>query len=582
MPINLLNRLIGLFISEADEKADMDSKSKSLVLNFASFAFTMIVLAEGIWSLAVERVELAIPFLSLSFILALSHLYLRKFNGTFPQSLLLFIVFISCSFFIMFGGNTGLGIVWSVLFPFYATALKGRGTGTYWSVSLVLIMALHIYLLQDFGLFLQYYSMQTGIFFIVLYLVAFLTAFAFQFIRSEVLLEKERIILDIQNKNNAQEDLLSRLSHQIRTPLSNITGILDILESTPMTEEQKDYINTIHASANNLVSVVNNLVMASKSSINDNNEQKSFNLYDTLNNVLRLFPYENSKVRFNLSLAPDIPSQITGNSIKIKQILLNLINSIVRQNSSNQKHITLEVRREESMPGRVELTFRLISDFIYASAKSDTHSGESFFNYQDLIKLNAGKIISILDLGITQKMIEVDGHTLNIIPKPDATIFEFGASFKNAYNNDDSAAYVESPRIANNIFKTKVELADAHILLVEDNFSNQQIINLYIRNDVKKIDFASNGKEALEKFGTVKYDLILMDVQMPIMDGFKATQKIRELEKSTNTHVPIIAVTANAFPEDKERCMTAGMDDYISKPFQPDELLQKIKKHLTS
>ena len=86
------------------------------------------------------------------------------------------------------------------------------------------------------------------------------------------------------------------------------------------------------------------------------------------------------------------------------------------------------------------------------------------------------------------------------------------------------------------------------------DFSNQQIIILYIKNEVMKIDVAFNGKEALDKFGKAKYDLILMDVQMPIMDGFKATQKIRELEKSTGTHTPIIAVTANAFPEDKERC----------------------------
>ena len=105
-------------------------------------------------------------------------------------------------------------------------------------------------------------------------------------------------------------------------------------------------------------------------------------------------------------------------------------------------------------------------------------------------------------------------------------------------------------------------------------------MNLYIKNDVKKVETASNGKEALEKFGMARFDLILMDVQMPIMDGFKATQKIRELEKSTNTHVPIIAVTANAFPEDKERCLASGMDDSISKPFQPDELLDKIRQHL--
>ncbi len=569
-----------LFISEQDEKADMDTRVKSLLVNLSSISFTLIVLAEGIWSLVEERVELAIPFLSLSFILAISHLYLRKFTSILHQNYLLSALFITCSFFILFGGNTGIGIVWTFLFPFFATALRGRNTGTYWSIALAVVIVFHLYLLQDLRPFLQSYTANNGIYFLIAYIVAIITAFAFQFIRSEVQLEKERIILDTQNKNKAQEDLLSRLSHQIRTPLSNITGILDILEATPLSEEQKDYINTIHASANNLVSVVNNLVMASKSGMHENQDITNFNLYNTLNNVLRLFPYEHSKVRFNLSLAPDIPGQITGNSIKIKQILLNLINSIVRQNQLDQKHITLEVEKLESMPGKIELTFRIISDFIYKSSKSDHHSKEGFFNYQDLIKLNAGKIINYLDLGITQKMIEVDGHSLNIITKPNHTIFEFGASYTTASSNYIATTEARKSKRPENIFKSNVELKDAAILLVEDNFSNQQIINLYIKNDVRKIDMAFNGKEALEKFGMAKYDLILMDVQMPVMDGFKATQKIRELEKSTNTRVPIIAVTANAFPEDKDRCLTAGMDDYISKPFQPDELLDKIRQHL--
>lgn len=580
MLTDFLNRLMDLFISEQHEKADMDTRVKSLLVNLSSITFTLIVLAEGIWSLIEDRVELAIPFLSLSSILAISHLYLRKLTSILLQNYLLSALFITCSFFILFGGNTGIGIVWTFLFPFFATALRGRKTGTYWALPLAIVMILHIYLFQDLKPYLQSYTTNQGLYYLSAYLVSIIAAYAFQFIRSEVNLEKERIILDTQNKNKAQEDLLSRLSHQIRTPLSNITGILDILEATPLSDEQKDYINTIHASANNLVSVVNNLVMASKSGMHENQDITNFNLYNTLNNVLRLFPYEHSKVRFNLSLAPDIPGQITGNSIKIKQILLNLINSIVRQNQLDQKHITLEVQKLESMPGKIELTFRIISDFIYKSSKSDPHSKEGFFNYQDLVKLNAGKIINYLDLGITQKMIEVDGHTLNIITQPSHTIFEFGAFYTTASSNYNNATNSAKTKRSENIFKSNVELKDAAILLVEDNYSNQQIINLYIKNDVRKIDMAFNGKEALEKFGMAKYDLILMDVQMPVMDGFKATQKIRELEKSTNTRVPIIAVTANAFPEDKERCLTSGMDDYISKPFQPDELIEKIRQHL--
>lgn len=582
MMTDILNRLIGLFISEQDKKADMDTKVKSLLLNLAGLLYTLIVLAEGIWSLIDDRIELAVPFLFLSFVLALSYLYVKKFTSVFHQNYLVLIVFITCSFFVFFGGNSGIGITWSFLFPFFATSLRGRKTGTYWSLALLSIFLIHFFLLQDQNIFTQTYSFSTSIFLTTVYIVALLIAYSFQFIRSEVLLEKERIILDSQNQNKAQEDLISRLSHQIRTPLSNITGILDMLEASPMNDEQRDYINTIHASANNLVSVVNNLVMASKTGIPESQEITNFNLYNTINNVLRLFPFEFSKTRFNLSLAADIPGQLTGNSIKLKQILLNLTNSIIRHNKTDHRQITLEVSRLESMPGRVELIFRIISDFVYSSSKGDTNASEEFFNYQDFLSLNASKIINYLDLAITQKMIEVDGHTLVIIPHPDKTVFEFGAAFSTASSNFASLTSPEKTRKIETTFKPKVDMKNASILLVEDNFSNQQIISLYIRNEVNKIDIAFNGKEALEKFGLAKYDLILMDVQMPIMDGFKATQKIREIEKSTNTHVPIIAVTANAFPEDKERCLVAGMDDYISKPFQPEELISKIREHLSN
>lgn len=582
MMTDILNKIISLFISEQDEKADMDTKVKSLLLNLAGLVFTLIVLAEGIWSLIDEHVELAIPFLALSFVLAINYLYLRKFTGTFHQNFLIFIIFLTCSLFIILGGNTKTGFVWSIFFPFFTTALSGRKTGTYWSLGLFGLMILHFFVIQKLASLTQSYTLPQIIYYSVVYIIALILAYAFQFIRSEVLLEKERIILDSQNQNKAQEELISRLSHQIRTPLSNITGVLDMLEASPMNDEQRDYINTIHASANNLVSVVNNLVMASKAGIPEPQEITNFNLYNTVNNVLRLFPYEHSKTRFNLSLAADIPGQLTGNSIKLKQILLNLINSIIRHNKTDHKQITLEVSRIDSMPGKVELVFRIISNFVYNSSKGDTSNIEDFFNYQDFLRLNAGKIINYLDLGITQKIIEIDGHSLNIIPHPDKTVFEFGAVFTTASSNFASFTAPEKVRKVETAFKPRVDMKSASILLVEDNFSNQQIISLYIRNEVSKIDIAFNGKEALEKFGLAKYDLILMDVQMPIMDGFKATQKIREIEKSTNTHIPIIAVTANAFPEDKERCLVAGMDDYISKPFQPEELISKIREHLSS
>jgi CheY-like chemotaxis protein len=126
--------------------------------------------------------------------------------------------------------------------------------------------------------------------------------------------------------------------------------------------------------------------------------------------------------------------------------------------------------------------------------------------------------------------------------------------------------------------KKHKEVKDLKILLVEDNLINKKITLLTLSPLVKSIDTASNGKEALDMFGTNNYDLVLMDIQMPVMSGLIAAEKIRALELTTNSHVPIIAITANAMLGDKEKCLSSGIDDYISKPFQPAALLDKIKK----
>jgi len=137
---------------------------------------------------------------------------------------------------------------------------------------------------------------------------------------------------------------------------------------------------------------------------------------------------------------------------------------------------------------------------------------------------------------------------------------------------------IKSASINTNNEIEKTIIFEKNILLVEDNIINQKIIILSLKNIVKKIDVANNGEEALNLFKKEKYDLILMDLQMPIMDGFIATKKIREIENNSSNHTPIIAVTANALLGDRDKCIDAGMDEYISKPFKIDVLIDKMSK----
>ena len=584
MITSFFNKAISLFIPEREDRADMDSKTKALLLNITNFLFFIAVLTQGIVSLINENLVLAGPLLFLSIAFALNYYsHPKDKQESRFQNIFLLILALTFAFFTITGGNTGFDGYWTMFFPILSLTIRGRKSGTYWSLGLLGFLLL-FFLTPDPGPeWIKEYDAGGGLFLIATYFMSLVFSYTFQFTRSEVSLEKDRQILESENQSRAHENLINKLSYQIRTPLNNITGVLELLENSNLTDEQRDYIQTIHASTNNLVNVVKNLVVTSKAQSNEPENLTDFNLYTTLNNTLRLFSRkpEFSGTHFNISLSAGIPTTITGNSVKIKQIFLNLINNIIKHNEQSNNFITIEVVRSDGMPGKVELLFRIVTNMV-VHPEYTTNREEDFFNSKDLDRINNSRLINQLDMGITLKIIEAEGQSFNILTEPDKTIFEFTLTFleENGHNEHSREQDKPASQPAPPPEKPGIELNNANILMAEDNISNQQIINLYIKNEVNKVDVAFNGKEVLEKFGHAKYDLILMDIQMPVMDGIKATRKIREIEKSTNSHTPIIAVTANAFPEDRERCMSAGMDGYISKPFQPEELLQLIREHL--
>jgi CheY-like chemotaxis protein len=580
--MKILDKFLGLFIYEQEDKVEIETRNRHLITNLVNFFLFFIVIAEGIFTLLTNNLTFAAPLLFFSLVFFINFLYLgRKSHTSTYRFLLIISVCLTFGFFTLFEVIGIYNIVWIGLLPYISINILGKRQGSLVSFGFLAFLVLNFFVLAKFVPLAIAYSPEAIAIFLAYYVIAIIIAYTLSYISSEIILRKERLMLDSKNISKTQEELISKLSHQIRTPLSNITGIIDILEKTPLDDDQRDYINTIHASANNLVNVVNSMVAATKTSFSQiPTEEINFNIYSTLNNTIRLFEDNQGKKKFSLSLAADVPNSVIGNSIKIKQIFLNLLNSILKYNKSTIKEIHIDVKRKESMPGKLSLSFVITSNTVIPIPKDDFKTQESLYS-QDIIRINTSKYVHLLDLGITQKLIELEGNQLMIFPGADSTKIEFAANFKENIKSQSIIDIKETSQPTETFFKAKVDIKDANILLVEDNFSNQQIIILYIKNEVRKIDVAFNGKEALDKFGKSKYDLILMDVQMPIMDGFRATQKIREVEKSTNTHTPVIAVTANAFPEDKEKCLASGMDDYISKPFQPEDLIRKIKQHLS-
>jgi CheY-like chemotaxis protein len=364
---------------------------------------------------------------------------------------------------------------------------------------------------------------------------------------------------DVSSSNEKKDDVITDFSHKIREPLNNLVIITDLLMDSGLQKKQKELLETFVASTNNMVTTVNELTMQSAGNLSfETRKHIRFNLLSTIQNTIELYSLkEKANIDFILNKKEFTNFECLGDPIVLKQIFLDLFNTIENQNSERTTKVTIGLTKEKESENESYIGLRIQTDkkIVLIDEKELAHSLAARL-------ISSGKGTYTQEFGENYSVLNISLPFTNPIP--------------------ETKPHIASPRIEELIQKEKVhkELKDIKILLVEDNLINQKITLLTLEPLVSSIDTASNGKEALDKFGTSSFDMILMDIQMPVMSGLVAAEKIRELEASTNTHIPIIAITANAMLGDKEKCISAGIDDYISKPFQPSALIEKIKKFI--
>ena len=359
--------------------------------------------------------------------------------------------------------------------------------------------------------------------------------------------------------NERKDDVIIDFSHRIREPLNNLVIIVDMFMESGLQKKQKELLETFIASTNNMVTTVNELTMKSAGNLSYQQRKAiKFNLLSTIQNTIELYNLKDkASIDFILNRKEFSDLDCFGDPIILKQIFLDLFNTIENQISDRPTKVTINLKKEKENANESFIGLRIQTD------KSILLIDET----GDESNLAARLIAS--SRGTFRQEIGNNSTVLNILlpfvtPVP------------------ETKQKIASHKIEELIQKEKIhkELKDLKILLVEDNLINQKITLLTLKPLVNSIDTAANGKEALDKFATNNYDLILMDIKMPVMSGLIAAENIRTLESSTNTHVPIIAITANAMIGDKEKCLSAGIDDYISKPYQPAALINKIKNLL--
>ena len=449
-----------------------------------------------------------------------------------------------------------------MIFPLVACILFHIKRG-----SLISIIMLAVYL--GSGLLLDN-SLQSLMAFVFVGIVIMIVVSVFLTINEDITTASDHKISDIQKEAEIKNTFISQLSHQIRTPLNNIVVIGNLLNDTQLNQRQKDWMETILASANNLVNVVN--IIASKVTSTGIVDTKptniNFNLQTVLNNTVQLFVGQSEE--YNIGLKPnlDTPYILEGDPIQIKQIFLTLIDAIIKNKNAEKINIIISYRVRQETDRLFDVIFEIrVSDHLNFDLESDD--------------------TKMLNYSISSKLIAMLGNKLTVNYAQNNTLFGFTLTYKKAREELKEKVSVtpektEPEEVVPSHFDSKtLDLKEANILLVEDNLINQKIVILSIQKLVKNIDVANNGQEAVDKFTATKHDIILMDIQMPVMDGIQATKRIREIELEKRiVPTPIIAITANALAGDREHCLASGMDEYISKPFQVEVLVSKMKNLL--
>ncbi|MFO7923383.1 MAG: response regulator [Bacteroidales bacterium] len=577
--MSTFNRLVNFLSYGLHSKCDEQTISRIIFINLLSLAGCFLFLVYG--TLGLIRGEFIHGLISLfSSLLIFASIQFVKKTGKYLIAAQFNLTLVIVILFTMFAfeQTDGSIILWFTLVPVLTVFILGNKNGTIISVSFLLITVIFSLLPEDYTYKPEFSNLFT-LRFIGLYIALYFIASIAEYYRVNHLRAIEMQLLEAKNETKLKESFISKLSHQIRTPLSNIMLVGHMVDKVNLTDDQRDLMETIIASANNLVNTIENIAEIAEVDIESkkNLQKTGFNLYSALNNTIRLFTVQKEPVvDFSLSIDNKLKQQeLEGDPVRLKQIFLNLIETILKNKRPGKINISIFADIQGKISDITEIRFEIKTSkpINLAPGEQDIKSSGSGF-----ITQNYTGFLNNLDLNIARKIIIQLGGKLHILQTQEKNqVFLFTLPFRAATDGGPKEKKVPSKEeMPSESPGNQEKLKETNILVVEDNTINQKIVVLSLNKYINNIDVANNGKEALDKFGTSKYDVILMDVQMPVIDGFIATKKIREIEATTNSHTPIIAITANALHGDKEKCLAAGMDDYISKPFQVEVLIDKI------